>query len=347
MQRRWVRTGFALVAVAMSGTTACGSGSTEEDAVTPATSASSPAPVHVVTEAIYLDSSTLFGPPPEGTTPKLDAEEAFDAFAGDDRAIPDNLDYELGLLTVPPSVTDVLVWGFHPKTPGGCLRSQPLRTTPEPTPSPPPPCIPWDFINANDGHFEQGMGQILSGPGSQVPSPSPPAGTDELARGGALPPNMERFSPDRLVVQAPLSTIRWTFDMADCNVDLHWFLPADDARSGPGARPCRAAGRFSVDETAAITSHSHVFAVVAGHIDGPFDSPGYLVRVLLANGDSMLFDPDQDNRAWIFPVQRCGDFTGTLPVAVEEVKLDNKTVVDRLPVPSAAFDRQSADDCGE
>lgn len=345
MERRWPRVVLALAAVTVSGASACGSGrsSPARDTVVGETNPSTPA--HVVTEPMYLDSSTVFAPPPEDATPKLDAKEAFDAFTGDDRAIPDNLDYQLGLLTVPPSVTDVLVWGYHLDTAGGCLTSHPIRATPEPTTSPPPQCIAWDFINANNGHFVQGMSQVVSGSGSAVPTPTPPAGTDELAGGGALPPQMERFSPDELVVQAPLSTIRWTFDMTKCDIELHWFLPPDDAASEPSAEPCRAEGRFSVDATAAITSQGHVFAVVAGHIAGAFDSPRNLVRLVLANGDTMTFDPDEDNRAWVFPVQRCGDFTGTLPVAVEAVKYDNETVIDRLPVPLTAFDAQSPDDC--
>ena len=337
------RVGLTLAAVAIGGTTACGGGASARDVVIPATSHAPSG--HVVTEPIYLDSSTLFAPPPDGTTPKLDAKEAFDAFAGDDREIPDDLEYELGLFTSPPSVTDVLVWGFHPDTPGGCLSSHAIRVTPAPTPSPAPQCIPWDFINANTGRFVEGMGQQVSGPGSVFPTPTPPAGSDALAGGGALPPSMERFSPGELVVQAPLSTIRWTFDMAHCDIELHWFLPPDDATSDPGGQACRAAGRFTVDATASFTSHGHVFAVVAGHIDGPFDAPRVLVHVVLANGDTMTFDPDEDNRAWVFPIQRCGDFAGTLPVAVEEVKYDGETVIDRLSVPSGEFEAQSPDDC--
>ncbi|HET7531442.1 MAG TPA: hypothetical protein VFJ98_10825, partial [Mycobacteriales bacterium] len=70
MKGRPVRVGLALAAVAVSGTAACGGGSTPRDVVRPASSA--PAPAHAVTEPVYLDSSTLFAPPPDGTTPKLD-----------------------------------------------------------------------------------------------------------------------------------------------------------------------------------------------------------------------------------------------------------------------------------
>jgi hypothetical protein len=346
MKRGSVRVGLAAAAVALGGGAACGAASTARDRAASAMSASPAA--HVVTEPVYLDSSTLFSPPPDGATPKLDAKQAFDAFAGDDRAIPDHLDYQLGLFTSPPSVTDVLVWGYHLDEPSQCVTTgmiKPERINSTQSPSEPQKCIQWEFIDANTGHFVQGMGQVVSGPDSVIPTPPPPAGTEALADGGALPPRIERFSPDLLVVQAPLSTIRWTFDMAECDIELHWFLPPDDARSDSAARPCRAAGKFSLDATADFTSRGRVFAVVAGHIAGPFDAPRYLVRVILDNGRSQIFDPDEDNRAWVFPVQRCGDFAGTLPVAVEAVKFDGETVIDRLAVPATAFERQSPADC--
>ena len=342
--RASLRVRSVLVVGALAGAVGCGAGSS------PTTTTLSAAD-HVLTDPIYLGGGNeSFVPPPAGTTPELDARAAFDAFAGDDREIRDGVDYELGLLTSPPSVTDVLVWGFHPSQPGGCLTTGGVRLpqsgSESPSPSPtaePPQCIEWDFINADTGRYLLGTSPVVSGPGSDVSSPKPAPGTDELADGGPLYPSMERFSPDELVDQAPESTIRWTFDMANCDIELHGFLPQGDEKSASGSQPCRAAGEFTVDTTAGFTSRGRVFAVVAGHISGPFDAPRNLVRVDLANGDSQTFDPDEDNRAWLFPVQRCGDFAGTVPV---EVKYDGTTVMERLPVPPDAFDGQSPTDCG-
>ena len=214
MEGRRGRVGLVFAAAGIvAGCTACGAGSSSatvgvDDPASPSPSGSS---AHTVTEPIYLDSQTLFAPPPAGTTPELDATQAYDAWARRSRPVPDELNYELGLLTVAPSVTDVLVWGYHLPTAGDCMTHGMVN-------APAMQCIQWDFIDADTGEFVQGMSQVVSGPGSDIPTPTPPAGTDELASGGALPPNMERFSPDRLVVQAPLSTIRWTFDMADCEI---------------------------------------------------------------------------------------------------------------------------------
>ena len=76
---------------------------------------------------------------PARAEPRLDGVQARDrSFLGRrngeaPRPVPADVSYRLGLLTAPPSVTDVLAWGFS--TPPGPW--QPLGTAP-PSPAPPP-----------------------------------------------------------------------------------------------------------------------------------------------------------------------------------------------------------------
>jgi hypothetical protein len=327
---------------------ACGGSSAGSSALQPTPSDS--ASTDRVTQTIFINQQTTFAPPPSGVVPKLDAEQAWRAsFLGrGGRSIPGDVSYELGLLTVPPSVTDVLAWGYHGSpagclTTGGALRPSGADSptpTPTPTPTEQPQCVMWTFIDATDASNPGGTQQVISGPGANVPTPTPPAGTTALESGGGLDAQMERFSPDALVVQAPLSTIRWTFDMASCSIDMHWFQPPDDVSGQTGEQPCRDGGRFSVDTTAGFTTRGKVFAAISGHVDDRTT----LVRLTLANGDTQWFDADDTNRAWTFAVQRCGDFAGTLPVTVEEISYPQKSVIARLPIDSARFN-QPPDDC--
>ncbi len=59
-----------------------------------------------------------FAPPPAWAKPKLDGVQAWDESflgqgKGSPRRIPADVSYQPGLLTVPPSVTDVLAWGVR------------------------------------------------------------------------------------------------------------------------------------------------------------------------------------------------------------------------------------------
>ncbi len=65
-----------------------------------------------------------FAPPPAWAKPKLDGVQAWDESflgqgKGSPRRIPADVSYQPGLLTVPPSVTDVLAWGYG-SPPGRC-----------------------------------------------------------------------------------------------------------------------------------------------------------------------------------------------------------------------------------
>jgi hypothetical protein len=65
---------------------------------------------------IVIAPGETFAPPPAWAKPKLDGAQAWDkSFLGHgkgaSRRIPADISYRIGLLTVPPSVTDVLAWG--------------------------------------------------------------------------------------------------------------------------------------------------------------------------------------------------------------------------------------------
>jgi hypothetical protein len=160
-----------------------------------------------------------FAPPPAWAKPKRDGVQAWDKSflgrgKGSPRPIPADISYQLGLLTVPPSVTDVLAWGYS-SPPGRC----------------PPP-----------------MG---------VPRPSPaPETVIALRSVGFVSSDVERYPPQRLVVQGPLSTIRWTFRAATCSIDLHWFMTPQLQR-GPARAPCPWRHRFSLNVVGA--SRGNVF----------------------------------------------------------------------------------------
>jgi hypothetical protein len=72
-----------------------------------------------------------------------------------------------------------------------------------------------------------------------------------------------------------------------------------------------------------------VFSVIGGYVA---KREGQLVRAVLADGRTWIYDPEDANGAWLFAVQRCGDFAETAFRAVEEINQDG-TVIVRLPVP--------------
>lgn len=271
---------------------------------------------------IVIDTGMTFAPPPAWAKPKLNGVQAWDeSFLGGDRTkprpIPAYLSYQLGLLTVPPSVTDVLAWGYS-SPPGKCVT----------TGFGPPPrgrCIEWTFINADNATNPAGTWQRLNTP-SASPSPTPVT-VIALHSGGFVSSDLERFSPQRLVVQGPLSTIRWTFRAATCSIDLYWFAPPQLQR-GPARAPCPWRHRFSLNVVGGFATRGHVFSVIGGYVARRM---GQLVRAVLADGRTWTYDATNADGAWLFAIQRCGDFPGTALRAVEEINPDG-TVIARLPV---------------
>jgi len=231
---------------------------------------------------------------------------------------------------VPPSVTDVLAWGYS-SPPGRCpppIGGPRPGTAPAPAPSPRGRCIEWTFINADNASNPEGTWQRLDTP-SPSPSPVPPT-VIALRSGGFVSSDLERYSPRRLVVQGPLSTIRWTFRAATCSIDLYWFAPPRLQR-GPARAPCRWRHRFSLNVVGGFASRGRVFSVIGGYVA---DRMRQLVRAVLADGRTWTYDAQDADGAWLFAVQRCGDFNGTALRAVEEINQDG-TVIARLPVPAA------------
>ncbi len=283
-----------------------------------------------VTSTIMIDPETTFAPPPGWAKPKLNGVQAWDeSFLGGDRArprpIPADLSYQLGLLTVPPSVTDVLAWGYS-SPPGRCPPPRLAQGGTLP-PGPPGRCIEWTFIDARNATNPAGTWQRL---GTPPPSPTPRPGTvTALRSGGFVGTFVERFSPQRLVVQGPLSIIRWTFDGATCSISLSWFLPPQ-SQYGPARAPCRR-HVFSVDVITGFASRGRVFTPIAGYVARP---NGHLVRAVLADGQSWIYDPTAGNGAWLFAVQRCSDYRGTAFRAVEVLNRAAQ-VIYRSPIPAA------------
>jgi len=286
-----------------------------------------------------------FAPPPAWAKPRLDGVQAWDeSFLGGDRhsprPIPANISYQLGLLTVPPSVTDVLAWGYS-SPPGPCpppMGGARLGTTRSVAPRPQAPlgrCIEWTFINANDASNPDGTWQRLNTPS---PSPSPtPATVIALRSGGFVSSDLERYSPQRLVLQGPLSTIRWTFRAATCSIDMYWFMPPQLQR-GPARAPCPWQSRFSLNVVTDFASRGHVFSVIGGYVAHRMRQ---LVRAVLADGRTWIYDAQNADGAWLFTVQRCGDFRGTAFRAVEEINQAGD-VIARLPIPAAPDTRGTA-----
>lgn len=291
-----------------------------------------------VRSTIVINAGTgeTFAPPPTGAKPKLTGVQAWDeSFLGGDknkpRPIPADVSYQLGMLTVPPSVTDVLAWGYS-GPPGPCPVIGGLRPSgrpaPAPSPSPPQRCIGWTFINAGTASNPEGTWQPL---GTPPPSPAPaPSSVIALRSGGFLDASQERFSPQRLVMQGPLSTIRWTFDSTSCSISLYWFWPPQ-AQRGPACAACPWKHAFSVSVISDFTGRGHVFSVIGGCVA---HREGQLVRAVLADGQTQIYDAEGAGGAWLFAVQRCGHYPGTALRTVEEITRTGK-VIARLPVPAA------------
>jgi len=290
-----------------------------------------------VRSVIVLAPGETFAPPPAWAKPRLNGVQAYHkSFLGRSkgapRRIPADVSYQLGLLTVPPSVTDVLAWGYS-SPPGRCpppMGDLNPGTTRSAAPRPPTPrgrCIEWTFINADNASNPAGTWQRLHTP-SPSPSPTPPT-VIALRSGGFVSSDLERFSPARLEVQGPLSTIRWTFRAATCSISLHWFLPPR-AQRGPARPPCQWRHQFALNVVTDFASRGHVFTVIGGYVARRM---GDLVRAVLADGRTWLYDAQNADGAWLFAVQRCGDFAGTAIRTVEEINPAGR-VIARLPVPA-------------
>ena len=329
------------VALPVTGIAAAGCGHVPEDGAstgtTPVVSASGwrvirGAPVRSV---VVLVPGETFAPPPAWAKPKLNGVQAWDkSFLGRSNGaphrIPAFISYQLGLLTVPPSVTDVLVWGYS-SPPSTCPMPMggPARTSPAAAPSPRGRCIDWTFINADNASNPEGTWQRLDTP---APSPSPPSVTvTALRSGGFVSSDTERFSPRRLEVQGPLSTIRWTFRAATCSIDLYWFSPPQLQR-GPARAACPWRRTFSLSVVGSFASRGHVFSVIGGHVANRTRDD---VRAVLADGRTWDYDARDTDGTWLFAVQRCGNFAGTALRSVQEINLKGALIA-RLPVPAAA-----------
>jgi len=151
-----------------------------------------------------------------------------------------------------------------------------------------------------------------------------------LRSGGFVSSDLERFSPARLEVQGPLSMIRWTFRAPTCSISLYWFLPPRLQR-GPADVSCPWRHRFSLNVITDFASRGRVFSVIGGYVARRM---GQLVRAVLADGRTWIYGADDADGAWMFAVQRCGDFAGTAIRAVEEINPAGR-VIARLPVPAA------------
>jgi hypothetical protein len=294
---------------------------------------------------IVIAPGETFAPPPAWAKPRLNGVQAFHKSflgrgKGAPRRIPADISYQLGLLTVPPSVTDVLAWGYS-SPPGRCPPPsgglQPA-TTRSAAPRPPAPrgrCIEWTFINADNASNPAGTWQRLDTP-SPSPSPTPPT-VIALRAGGFVSSDLERFSPARLEVQGPLSTIRWTFRAPTCSISLYWFLPPLQQR-GPARAPCPWRHRFALNVVTDFASRGRVFTVIGGYVARRM---GDLVRAVLADGRTWLYDAGNADGAWLFAVQRCGDYASTAIRAVEEINPAGQ-VIARLPVPAAPHPASAA-----
>jgi hypothetical protein len=195
---------------------------------------------------------------------------------------------------------------------------------PAPT-RPPGQCIQWTFINARSGIQTEGTWQRI-GAHPTVPHPA-----TALRSPGFLDAALERFDPQHLVVQAPLSTIRWTFSAPTCAITMHWFEPPL-SQAGPARPACHWRRTFTVDLVSTFTSHGRLFTVIAGHV-ARWDSE--LVRATLADGQTWIYDPRDGNASWVFVIQRCGDYRGTTPKAIEEITMSG-AVIAKLPIPATA-----------
>lgn len=299
---------------------------------------------NVTSTVRFGDYAETFAPPPPFLHAKLTALQAYDAFDKRNKPIPPAVSYRLGIITSPPSVTDVLVWGFS-GPPGQCMRFGGLTRVGVPTPTPTPPattppqqCIEWDFISATTGGFILGTGQTIGGPAFSTPPPSP--ASRAMKQGGFLDAQEERFAPDALVLQGPESILRWTFDNEDCTIQLHWFLP-QASQSSASRAPCPWTHKFVESVESTFTSRGRVFTVVAGYVH---TREHYLVRASLENGKQQIYDAADADGAWMFAVQRCGDIDGTAIHSVTEVRY-RRGVVKTIEAPSEPDNTSLASNC--
>lgn len=265
-----------------------------------------------------LLNQETFVPPPAGLQPRLSAEQAWRAVQrrrpGHRRVlpIPATTHAVLGVLTLPPQVTDVLAWGFR-RGPQVCVYTgmyQPKR---------PPPCYWWEFLSASTGRMLDSTEQEVR-PSGVTPTPIP---TQRLLASGFIAGDTSRFAPSEIVYQAPQSVIRWTFDERHCRIEEHWFEPVTTV--GTTSLPsCEWRRAFSVDKVASFAGRGGDFEVVAGH---QARREREYVRVTLADGKTSFYQEDSD-AAWIFVVQRCGaDPSGTAVAKVEEVSTKTHHVI--------------------
>jgi hypothetical protein len=262
-----------------------------------------------LTSSLDINGDT-FAPPPSYMAAALTPKQAWDKWTHRSGPVRPKVGYRLGILTSPPSITDVLVWGFS-YGPVGCLRSLPVGDTSPPSPD---PCIEWTFVNAKTGRMVEGTFQQI---GAQPPHPKPPSQPQAALRsGGFLDATEQRFSPQDLVLQSPLSTIRWTFDNPTCTVRLHWFLPPAN-QSSPTRSPCPWQHRFTTTITTNFTSRGHVFTVLAGYVP---EREHYLVKATLANGTTQIYDASGADAAWMIAVQRCPDPASTAVTTIRLVR---------------------------
>jgi hypothetical protein len=287
-----------------------------------------------VTSTIVIAPGETFAPPPAWAKPKLNGVQAWDkSFLGDfgkkPKPIPADISYQLGLLTIPPSITDVLAWGYS-SPPGQCpppMGDLGTARSASPAPSPRGRCIEWTFINARNASNPAGTWQRLDTPS---PSPSPtPVTVTAMRSGGFVGTEPDRYSPQRLEVQGPLSMIRWTFHATTCSIDLYWFMPPHLQR-GPARAACRWRHAFTLNVVTGFASRGRAFSVIGGYVAHRM---GDLVRAVLADGRTWLYDAQNADAMWLFAVQRCGDYRGTALKKVQEIN-PSGTVIATVTVPA-------------
>ena len=107
--------------------------------------------VSTVTVTITIDPAIgeTFAPAPAGAEPALTAQQAWAKYTHVDRsyrnpAIPSDVTTHLGLLTLPYTAHNELVYGYS-------WHSCPASRNPRVKKLPSNPCIEWNFLNASTG----------------------------------------------------------------------------------------------------------------------------------------------------------------------------------------------------
>lgn len=124
-------------------------------------------------------------------------------------------------------------------------------------------------------------------------------------------------SPSKLVLEAPVGTIRWTLNGVSCSVDFRWLVvPAGGNLAGGGGRgaACPRTAHLSVwvNNSFGGGGNRAFLSVVGGHVH---PATGVQVRVTLADGSKISIQPRDS--LWLAVVQRCGDYQGTQITSVE------------------------------